>query len=489
MATNGVQLYQHPRYRQMLAEWQLYQDLYEGEHSTLTGKYLWYHALERKGDADAGIIRNCRIERTRYLNLEEILVSLLVSIFFRNEGTASKELIAMMGDEIKNVDGKGSSLFTFVKSVGQNVIHYGDTYVSADAFPLAAGSEAQARDRGARPFLELLTPLEVPDWQVETDDPARFGKLNALRREFDVLVPRSRLNSQPETRRVSHELFMDGNKFAVQVYLGELDEQGNVVKDPQGEAVWTSGELIATDLVELPVAYVHCDSWLAGASQEILRHFNLRSNLDNVNYHQGYQKLAAIGVSNDEQRIALSANVVACLPENGDLRAIEAAQAVGLENAVTNSLQNVFNVGLNQLRQIAADSKVGQTADAQSKEREYTTSLVESELQTIETLINQALGYYAEFKGKDGTNCTYTLDKEIEDEDFDKWLRVYGSIKDELASNYPDVNKAAVKKAISQLHLDDEEELLQAVDAAVIKTPEAQADEERQGLLNKFARG
>ena len=482
-----VQLFEHPRYIEMIENWQLYQDLYDGDHDTLVNKYLVPHALEAKKDAAANELFATRARRTRYLNLQEIIVSLWLSIFFKSAGTPDAALTTMLGDEIDNIDGKGSSLFTFTKEVTKNLILLGDSYVMADAFPLAVSTESQARAAGARPFLELLTPLEVRDWQIENQDSVRFGKFNALRREFDTLLPRKRLSQRPIIQRVSHELFLDGGRFKLQIYLGQIDAQGNEVRNPQtGERVWTDGGIITSDLSEIPVAYVHSDSWLKGASQEVLRHFNLRSNLDNTNYHQGYEKLVAIGVTTEEQRINLAANVVACLPENGDLRSIPASQATGLENAVAGSVQNVFNVGLNQLRQIAADSKVGQTADAQAKEREYTTSLVESELETIETLINQALGYYAELKGKPAG--TYSLNKEIEDENFDQWLRVYGAIRDELTRNYPDVNKAAIKKAISKLKLDDEDELLASVDAAVAQ-PESQQDPARQDLIRQAARG
>lgn len=489
MAT-GVSLYQHPEYQRMLEEWQLYRDLYQGDHDTLVSKYLVKHAAEVKEDADANKIFATRCLRTRYLNLQEILVSLWLSIFFRNPGTADAQLTAMLGDEINNIDGKGSSLFTFVKEVTKYVLNDGKVFVGADAFPLAQGiSEARARELGARPFLECWQALDVPDWQLETADSARFGKFNMLRREFEVLQPRARATQEPSIVRMSHELFRESGKFVTQIYRGELDDQGNIKRDPQtNEPIYLPVGTIPTELTEVPVVCIDDESWMKGAAQEILRHFNLRSNLDNTNYHQGYEKLVAVGVNDEQQRIALAANIVACVPENGDLRSIPASQAVGLENAVSGAVQNVFNVGLNQLRQIAADSKASQAEGSQAAEREYTKSLVESELETIETVINHALKFYAEFKGIPNFKGEYHLDKEIEDEDWDQWLRVWGAVRDDAKQLSPATAKAAVKKAIKKLKFDDEDELLAEVEAAKIKV-EPQEDPSRQALIRATARG
>lgn len=485
-----IRLYQHPYYTLMRDRWTLYKDLYEGYHEKLVeSQYLWMHGLEKKDDDEqAQALRAAREQRTRYLNLMEIMVSLWTSIFFRNKPTPDDALAAMLKEEIDNIDGQGTSLYSFVKDdVLKSILLYGPTYILADAFPLSVATEAQAREAGARPFLECLSPLEVPDWQIETQDSKRFGKFNVLRREFDVLKPRTRASEQPLIQRVSHELFRQDNKFHTQIYLADLDDKGAIRKDQSGHTVWRPGALQTTDLQEIPVVHADCDSWLKDVAEEVLRHFNLRSNLDNVNYYQGYQKMFAKGVdlNNPQARIALSSYVISGLPVDGDIIFGEPVNTTSLESALSGSVQNIFNVGLNQLRSIAADSKVGQTADAQAREREYTTSQVESELETIENLINRAFVPYAEFKGQSNFKGKLELDKEVESEDLDSWLKIYFAFKDDFAQNYPEVTKESVKKAITKLKLGREEELLDTVENTALEPLEP----EREDLIAQIARG
>lgn len=493
--STGVQLYTHPEYKRMVPHYEMWRDLYEGDHSTLVKKYLWYHGLEKKADDDATQLRRAREERTRYLNFIEIMVSLWTSIFFKEDPIADKATLAMLGDDINNVDGYGTSLNTFVKNhVLRSVLIYGPAYVLADAFPMAARTQAEARAQGARPYLELIQPLDVKDWHVENANSARFGRFNMLRREFDVMAPRLSSRDIVRMQRVSHEMTVQDGRYQTQVYYSELDDAGvPVEKDPKtGEAAFQVGDVIRGDLPEIPLSYMPGESWIKDVAQETLRHFNLRSNYDNINYFQGYQKIFIKGVdgTDDNERKAMSAYVISFLKRpDADVIFGEPVNTGSLENALSESVSNIFKVGLNQLRMIAADSRAPQAADAQSQEREHTNALVVSTLEEIETLINSALKDYAAFKGQPNFTGKYELNKEVEQEDFDQWVSVYTAFKDELSRNYPEVNKQAVKKAVQKLSLGNEEKILQMIDDAEPAPDTAQADEERQNLFSQLLNG
>jgi hypothetical protein len=485
----GVQLYQHPRYKQMQPKWRLYNDLYDGDHDTIVNNYLVPHGMESKSeDTDSGLLLAARKRRTRYKNFEELMVSIWLSILFRNEPTADEEVIALLKDgAIDDIDGQGTSLYGFVKDkIGVRYLLDGDVYVLADAFPFTAKTEGQARQIGARPFLEILPALSVVDWDIETGDPKRLGELNMLRHEFDVLAPRLSPEQQPTFQRVSNALMMNNGKYCVQKYTTALDEAGNLIdKDPaSGEVAYTKGELFQSDLDNMPVSYIRANSWVKDVSEEVLRHLNLRSNLDNINYYQGYQKIFIKTESQTDEgkRKAMSAYVISFLGVNDDVIFGPPGETTSLETALTACESSIFQIGLNQLRQMAADTKAPQAANSQSMERDYTYSQAESAVDDIEVVINSALKDFAKFKGIPDFQGKYELDRKLRDEDMQLFAQFFGMAKDEI-SKTPSVMKAAVKKIVSKMGLPDEEKLFKDIDNTKV-APDPQEDPERQELLS-----
>lgn len=487
---NGVQLYRHPQYLQMQARWEMWRDLYDGDHDTICQKYLWYHALERKSDTDAAELRAARVQRTRYLNFLELIISIWGSIFFRNEPKPDQATADMLGEYSDDIDGQGSSLYSFVKDrVLLNYLLYGDVYILADAFPFSATTQLQARQSGARPFLEVMDPLQVVDWDIETGNPARLGQFNVFRHEFDVLMPRMTATEMPLRARVSHSLELVDGKYTIKIYRSPIDQAtGNfLTSDPQsGLPVFNLVETVDTQLDSIPIAYIKGDSWIKDVAEETLRHLNLRSNLDNINYYQGYQKMFAKGIDPNapDQIKALSAYVISILPRDGDMIFAEPVNTSSLEAALSECVNNIFKIGLNQIRSLSSDSKQVQAADSASQEKDYTYAQVESAIEDIENGVEQALNNFARFQGKEGFNAEYKIDREIKSEDMAQWIQIYTAFQDKFTNNYPDVDRAAVKKAICKLSLPNEEELIKGVDALPVTTPKAATSQARTNLLN-----
>ena len=113
------------------------------------------------------------------------------------------------------------------------------------------------------------------------------------------------------------------------------------------------------------------------------------------------------------------------------------------------------------------DSKQVQAADTLDKEQEPTYSLVEAELENLESLFKKAFKNYAMFMGDDNFEGYLEFNKNVTPESFNQFIETWAAFKDDL-SKVDGVREEVVKKAISRLRLnsDKEDELLKNVDKA-----------------------
>src|SRR5262245_14486347 len=113
---DAIKLHRHPDYVAMEREFRTYRDTYEGKHDVMTRpEYLWEFESETVGDEDAQINRALREQRSQYTNFIEPTTSRWESIFLKEPPDISKVERAFKNDEMKNVDGEGKGLVTFIK--------------------------------------------------------------------------------------------------------------------------------------------------------------------------------------------------------------------------------------------------------------------------------------------------------------------------------------------------------------------------------------
>lgn len=437
-------LHVHPYVKANSLNWKLWRDLYEGDHATMVASYLWRHENERK--AEGTELLKTRQERTRYLNLQEVIVSIWRSIFFRKEGAPDEILAeAIPLEERENIDRDQNSIQTLLsEKLFTDYILYGTVCVLADA-PQGEAASAQDELNGRRPYLKHVEVSAIKDWQKEADDPARYNRLNYFRYEYIKESPRLP-GVELERYWYSDEYYRDPQTGIVTVrrYKGaKLADVANTnslnLTAAQGWAL--QGEPIELKLKEIPVVLWLGKSWVKDASQEILRHFNLRSALDNVNHYQGYEKLFIKGGSsmNEEQRKALAEYIIGLLQDGQDVISIAPTDPIGLQKAVSEALVNALKVGLNQLRALPADSQVGVSAESLEEQRKNTMDLVLSSIKEIEQIINQALGFYMQFKDGKYSNTPFEgkfdLSKEITEPDINSAVQRYQALGDVLAAN------------------------------------------------------
>lgn len=483
-------LYKHPDYQYNFDRWKTAKDLYEGRREVITkSDYLWYHAIELKdknfdvakflnGDKSnistgASQLRASREQRTRYPGLMEIIVSLWQSLFFAEPCRTDEVLKALLKDHDgeKNIDGFGTSLNTFLQDkLLRDRLLYGKSITLVDSFPVVARNLQEQRELKLRPFMSLINPIDAPDWGLRTDTPQEIGNYSFFRHEFCGVMPRADAESEPTLRKFSHVLELKDNKYTIKEYYVELDNNFKAVdkywNSKSNTENWEAGKTQETQLDIIPISIYEGDAWLDDVGQEVLRHYNIRSNRDNINYNNGYDVRYAVGDFDEIAIQALSEYTVVILPKDGQFGKLEASNPVALENAERESVEHVFRVGLNKLRQIAAGSKETQSAEAIDKDNEYTFRLVEAELQSIEDSINESFGHYAKFLGKDNFEGKVQLEKKVSAENFDKFIYAWLSFKDSL-TKVEGLEKSVVKKVIKKLRLDseDEKDLLTKVDS------------------------
>lgn len=484
-------LYYHPDYLKKQADWIKARDLYEGRHDVLTrSEYLWYHQIEKNTtDKTAQEIRRSREERTRYLNFSEILISLLTSLFFKQSPRPDEKLGKLLEatNSENNIDGFGTNLNTFIKDkVLGSLLNYGKIIILVDSFPVQATSLADQEDKKIRPYMELIEPLKAMDWSREALDSARIGQWNFFRYEFEGVLPRTRANTEPQIRRFSHELYIEGGNYLITQYYVDLDKNFRVVPDHWDaktlSAEWQGGESKVTGFNHIPISVYESESWLKDANEESLRFFNIRSNRDNIIYQQGYQDKYIVGVdATDKARVqAISEYVTKFLPENGNAFAIEPVDPIAYEKAEREAISNIFKVGLNRLRDLPIDSRESQSSESVDKQNEFTFALIQSELSEIENVVNNAFRDFAEFYGISDFDGKIQIDREISEEDFEQFRNTWFSFRD-LFVKYPEIEPEIAKKAIKKLRLgkEKEQELTQLIGERTIVKPDDDQEPDR----------
>lgn len=492
-----MQLFEHPEYVQNKRLFQKWHDLYEGDHEILRrADYLFYHSLERtKGGNDneqlrINQMRKDREQRTRYLNVPEIVMSLWLSMLFRRHYELDESAKALLEEYEQDIDGKGTSLFTFIKrDVMETRLLYGQVFVLADAYPGEATNLSEEQEIGMRPFLEVISPLALKDWDIEARDPKRAGKFNFLRHEFKATLPRMSPTDKPETKLFSNSLQLKDGIYVVQQHSVSLDANGNYTdrNASDGSANWTEeGDPIVTALEEIPVAYIKDESWLKDVCEETLRHFNLRSMKDSIEFAQGFQKIFITGIdfSNPQAVKALSEFTISGLPENSAVLTVEPVSTADLRASVSEALENAFKVGLNQLRQIPQDSRAVQGADTLQEDKDNTIALLDSTISEVETLLNESIRTFARFKGIEDFDGKISLNQELTEKSIDQLVQLWQGFSD-LYSGNDVVTKEMAKKVVRKLDFDEEatEKAIEAIDKQQTERNRIAESPIRQGLL------
>lgn len=451
MSDNGIELYTHHEYEKQEKAWRKYKAFSEGDHDTLVNnnEYFWIHPKERS--AEISDLLALRKQRTRYLNIPEIILSIWGSFFFRRPPVLDEVASEYLNGAENDIDGKGNSIQSFIKQYAFNYFLYGRAIALIDKLPFESRSRAEEIDSGLRPIFINIDPLSVTDWSYNFSDPQRFGKFQFIRNEYEFTPERMDETVKPRTILASDSRFIsESGEYALRRYTRKNKE----------DARWTQdgGVIIIPGMTNLPIVEMRDDPWLKDAIEETQRHFNLRSMKDSIEFNQGYQKIFIIGRDKleDEANKQMNEYIWSLLPEGCSVQTIEPISTETLRNSIAESLNSAFKVGLNQLRLLQSDSKAVQAEGSILAEKDDRIALVESTISQFQDALNQMLDHYAVYQGDDEFPGTVTLANDFNESDLTKFTNLYTIFREDFKAN-PTANLTAFKKALSEMDFASED--------------------------------
>lgn len=461
MATQQIEFFEHPGYSDSAKTWRRHRDLYVGDHDTLVGnnEYLWPHQFELTQDGAPYF--GIRRQRTRYLNLMKILIAIWQGYYFKREPEYSQEVLDMLGAEIDNIDGQGSSLFSFLKDkVLSHYLLYGKVITLVDSFSDQPETVADEKESGMRPVISLIHPLDMKDWQTDLRTNSKYGRFDFLRHEYSEIGARDSATVKPKQVLKTDELLLNQDgQYEIRRYKSvEAKAAGKTVQywEPVGEPIIPRNINGALD--QIPVFVLESECPLSDASEECVRYFNKRSILDSIDLHQGYKKLFISGGANlsPDQRKAVTEYAIGLLPTDADLKEVQPTDTGNIRASLSDALDTFFKVGLRQTHSLPADSREAQSAEAQAAEKSNATGIVLANIEQLENYTNAIIAEYAKFKGIEDFEGRITLSREVEFESLESQVLIWNTLRDELR-NYPAWKKSTLKRIAKFQNLPDEE--------------------------------
>ena len=468
-----VNLHKHPQFTELSEEWQQYHDFNEGKKKVLNQKkYLIEHQIEIRGGADGILLRDIREKRTEYTNYIEPVISSYLSLFFKEAPNLEEVLDIFEESELKNIDGNNKSLHTFIREdLATNYLLYGKPIVYIDAPAINAKTQAEAKALGLRPYMQIINPLNAPDWQIGVNGYDKF------RFEYLVDEPRASLEEELKQVKYSKALYLRDNKVYIQIYKSEkVNKDGN--EAVQWLKVGEERELVGLDRLPV-VSTFKGESWIKDILPLSRRAFNIESNIDNINGNQGFQRIFVATDASAEQWKEVGESVIGKVPAGSTLLTVDPVDTSSQERRLAHTIMNIYKVAFNITRILPADSASAE-GDATLKERKQSLlDLIVSEIGTLEELVNKAIQVYAKFKGVEIGDRKVTFSRDVTDDDLDQVKATFLQHQSYL-TKYPTLVKEYIKRMTQSMNLDKEEEILKEIDSQDAPNPIEEAKKERQ---------
>ncbi len=479
-----IRFYQHPEFKQNYLSWQRFQDFFNGDNEQIK-KYLHRYALE-DNSIDGKKAWEQRLGRSYYVNFCEPIISIWISLLFKKPANISQVLDVFTEDELENIDGNNTPLDLFIRNFATEYLKYGKAFMFVDAPTGQSRSAEEDEELGLRPYGEIWTPLEVPDWEIETINAVNRGEFNAIHQQFIRIPPRQSLSEEPRLELIRREAKMTEQGYTVTIYkaMNEQISTSNMTPEMlfalglQPETAWVQdGEpIVIPEITEIPAVCGDDRSWLKEVQPLCERYYNLDSNHDNIIYFQGYARIAIATNQTLASIMPASESTMMRLPEGATVTQITAEDPTASEKNRADIRNMIFRVGLNQPRQLDGSSQQVQSAETIREEREFTLALAKETVSDIENLVNQFVGYWAMFKKKPDYEGYIELNKDFSSEDYAEFIQLYTAFADRRAL-YPTASKQLDKMLIEYLKVPEtvQAEINQEIDNTAAVTPAATA--------------
>jgi hypothetical protein len=174
---SGNEIYETYRSR-----WKYYLESYMGGEEYRRGQHLTKYQLETDTEYQA------RLLTTPLENHCQSVVSVYNSFLFREHPTRvlpSIESMPEFEEFLRDSDYEGRDLDSFMKEVATWSSVFGHCWVMVAKPNVGANTRAAEQQMGVRPYVSLLTPMVVLDWQWHRDESGRY-RLDYLRYVEDI---------------------------------------------------------------------------------------------------------------------------------------------------------------------------------------------------------------------------------------------------------------------------------------------------------------
>lgn len=482
-----IELHEHPYYADLSEKWIKYRDLYQGEHKVLKSiNYLWLHELEGDGSSigkDGQRLRKIRELRSRYLNLMEPIVSRWLSSIFRKPALVPDSVKKMFGKlEYNNVSGDKLSFETFIRErIGKNYVLYGRPIVLVDTSAVHAATIAEAKQKGLRPFMEILDPLEVVDWTY-SDKADQVGQLSGLRTEYKLIEPRANILDKPVMATYSRVFSLKDGAYAQQLYK---QKSATDLKSGKWEL---QSDIKISSINKLPISLIDSDSFISDASEMQLLVFNLMSAESSALNSQAFQRIFVSGNMSEKAKIFFNEYMVNFLPEGANVQIVEPYNSAPLSEAVLRAIDWTFKVAFNQVNGLSGDSKESPSAETRKELKDEFIAIIQTAITELEDIINESVNNYALMKGE-GEQERVKLDKNISSDDIERELAIWQAHADDF-KQITSLRSAVLKKHVKSFGLHEEEQILNDIDNTKLQSVNTQdATQSRSDILRGIASG
>ena len=462
--SNTTKFKDHPLYTERAKLWTECRDLYDGKRDVVVDEpYLVMHEFEQQPVKNGDKLWKIRRQRTEYTNIIKPFTRRFAAMMLKDKLETDKA-DSVLTDETKvDVDGDGTKLSKFIRSVAENYLLYGRAIVLADSFAQRGVSRGDEQRKGLRPYLELINPLEMRDWDIEKSDPARLGKFNFIRLQYTAIEPRLDPTKAAVLRWYCRVLSRVGGVYTITDYIGP--KANGKVNVQNVDWKLEGAPQIVQELTELPISWIDTDAWMAAVCPIAKKRLNLESSLDNQLNFQAHQRVI-VGGDFEGDEIVMGEGTVTLVPKGTTVEVVSPSNPEALFKRILQATASAYQVAFNQARTLPQDSKAVQGADTLREDKEDFLETVKDMIGDIEQVLNGAirnLGRFMSKKDSELSKLEIKLGTDITIEDVDQEVALIQAADDRI-NRYPKWRKAVDLRLASHMGLENMDEVIEEIE-------------------------
>jgi hypothetical protein len=172
----------HKDYQETVNNWEYYIRSYNGGYDYMVGQYLHRYNLELDNEF------NQRLANTPCDNHCKNIIQIYSSFLFRVRPSRDFGSLAdepTINNFLKDADLEGNSLNTVIKQAQNYASIYGHCFLILDKPNVTTNTRAEELDQDIRPYLSIVTPENVLDWNYERQLNGKY-ELNYLKIREEV---------------------------------------------------------------------------------------------------------------------------------------------------------------------------------------------------------------------------------------------------------------------------------------------------------------